>query len=444
MDDDIAQICRVAELSDDLCLILLVGEADAELVVLQAIADHIKLPVHWHDLASDGVDLRRWLPAEGRSALLVHGLALLEPTARRERMRGLNLTRDALRHENAAIVIWVARDDIETFVKLCADLFAWRALLVAFDEASLNRLRSHPVAELRALALTGLQRPLSADERARVGVLRRSFRQGRQRWARDVLGGRYALLEPIDINELTIRCRANDLMTGATVMVEVIDPERAANPEFRRCFQQNQEAMARQAHPGVVRVLVPFAEDGVYFAVLEWAGRGLDDGIRWDQVDDEDIHHLIGVASAILGALHAQGISHSAIRPNNLLLQADGGVKWTDLQPHPLQVAIGYDPDHPLLGWQGWFYIAPEQLLAPRFFHQPVCDVYSLGMIALFALRRGRIPHPSLRPGLPVAALDVPAQWKAVLTRALAYRPEDRFPDAAAFHAAWMAAGPAR
>ena len=141
MSDTSAELSRIAstlELADGLALILVVGpdfRAPEGLSLLHSSLPAPR-PTLWHRLDRDGPDV---VSAVERAQLdapivLVHGLENLEQHDRATTESSLNMLRDRLALIRAAIILWVPRSDLETFQRHCADLFAWRSLLVSLSE----------------------------------------------------------------------------------------------------------------------------------------------------------------------------------------------------------------------------------------------------------------------------------------------------------------------
>ena len=142
---------------------------------------------------------------------------------------------------------------------------------------------------------------------------------------------------------------------------------------------------------------------------------------------------------AALDAIHAAGFVHRDVKPANLLIDSGGHVYLTDFG---LAKQVLTRSDATATGqWVGTLdYVAPEQIKGAK--ADARADVYALGGVLHFALT-GRVPYeregdeaklwaqlsapppvPSaLRPGLP-------EEFDAVVARAMAKRPEERFPSA--------------
>lgn len=136
--DEFSRIASTIELSDGLALILAVGPDFRAPEGLSLIRSSLPAsrPTLWHRLDRDGPDV---VSAVERAQVdnpivLVHGLENLEPEDRAATESSLNMLRDRLTLIRAAVIFWVPRSDLESFQRHCADLFAWRSLLVSLSE----------------------------------------------------------------------------------------------------------------------------------------------------------------------------------------------------------------------------------------------------------------------------------------------------------------------
>ena len=148
---------------------------------------------------------------------------------------------------------------------------------------------------------------------------------------------------------------------------------------------------------------------------------------------------------------HQQGLVHRDVKPQNILLNGDGQAKVTDFGiARSLDVQHGMTQTGTVLGTSD--YIAPEQAQGQRVDEHT--DVYSLGVVlyelltsevpfpgenfVAVAMRHINEPPPSIRDKRP----DVSPRLEAAVQRAMAKRPEDRFPTMADFCASSRRASP--
>ncbi|MBX3471349.1 MAG: serine/threonine protein kinase [Planctomycetes bacterium] len=214
-------------------------------------------------------------------------------------------------------------------------------------------------------------------------------------------------------------------------------------------FEREVELLARVRHPGVVAVhAVGRAPEGAYVLMdlvegeplAALAARGLDAG------------RAVAIVRALcdaVEALHAQGVIHRDLKPQNVIVRPDGAPVLLDFGvARDAAAAISLTQTGQLVGTPR--YMAPEQAEGkgdrP---HDRRTDVYGLGAV-LFHLLAQAPPFAEVSGGLGdalAAILEGQPRWPAaprglgqVLRRAMARRPEDRYPTAAALGAALEAA----
>ena len=242
---------------------------------------------------------------------------------------------------------------------------------------------------------------------------------------------------------------------GRDVAVKTLKDE-VADTRTVAMLRAEATTMGRLEHPNVVPVhavglddggrllLVMKRIDGVSWRDLlrdpehpRWATLAPDPSARLDAHLDV----LVQVCNALHFA-HDSGVVHRDVKPDNVLLGAHGEVYLADWG-----VALragGLDgPKTELVGTPA--YMAPEMVVGDRTRIDRRTDVFLLGA-TLFEVLTGAPPHdgPTLHATLlcafeaapPRFAPDVPTELAAIATRAMAPRPEDRFPSALAFRQA--------
>jgi serine/threonine protein kinase len=153
----------------------------------------------------------------------------------------------------------------------------------------------------------------------------------------------------------------------------------------------------------------------------------------------------IGLARA-LSALHRAGIIHRDLKPDNVILERAGSLKLIDLGAVRIP-GLEELPPQDIPGTPG--YMAPEMFVGEP--GNEATDIYALG-VTMFRAFTGEFPygdagatsHPHRQRPKDFSALrpDLPAWLQAVLGRAIAFDPGERFSEASEF-AAEMEAGPA-
>ncbi|MBV9773281.1 MAG: protein kinase [Gemmatimonadetes bacterium] len=264
---------------------------------------------------------------------------------------------------------------------------------------------------------------------------------------------RYRIDEVIGRGGFAAVYRAMDQRLGRTVAVKVITvsaPDAEKREEIRRRFDREARIAASLHHPNVVTVY-DFGTDpelGLDFLVMELL-QGEDLARRLRRPDPLPLPAAVRVlrdAAWGIAAGHQGGLIHRDVKPGNIFLAEndrpdrfrvcvlDFGIAQIQTLEHSLtRLTRGPTPLSPA-------YASPEQLREERDL-TPASDVYGLGVIGyqmlagerpfssneVYAIARGEgLPVPPLRNRNP----EVSPGLEAVLARALAFAPEDRFPDA--------------
>jgi serine/threonine protein kinase len=189
-------------------------------------------------------------------------------------------------------------------------------------------------------------------------------------------------------------------------------------------------------------------QQALYTAMPLYEGELLETRIRRRPLLGLEEGRAIGVKLARgLGALHAAGIIHRDVKPDNVMLEPGGGLKLLDLGV----VRIPELEEFPQKDIPGTLaYMAPEMSAGEA--GNPATDIYALG-VTLFHAFTSEYPYGNLDavsgPAHPRFAElcrlrpDLPAWLEAAIARAIVRDPADRFVDMDAF-AAELESGPAR
>ncbi|GAA0664777.1 hypothetical protein GCM10010193_15190 [Kitasatospora atroaurantiaca] len=268
----------------------------------------------------------------------------------------------------------------------------------------------------------------------------------------------YRLDRVIGRGGMAVVYEAEDLRLGRVVAVKLLAPELARNDVFRQRFARESKIAAAIDHPHIVPVYEAGEAEGVLFIAMRYV-RGRDLRALLDRQGPLSVRQaarITGQVASALDAAHAHDLVHRDVKPGNILV-AEG----TDTE-HPEHV---YLTDFGLtkkslsltgLTTVGQFvgtldYVAPEQISG-----KPVdgrCDVYSLACVVYeeltgappfrrdddLALLWAHLNDPA--PPLTASRPDLPPALDAVLAKALAKSPEERYDSCLAFVAALRAAG---
>ncbi|MBI2945692.1 MAG: serine/threonine protein kinase [Candidatus Wallbacteria bacterium] len=224
------------------------------------------------------------------------------------------------------------------------------------------------------------------------------------------------------------------------VVLKFLLPEYVGQGPMRERFFREARLTSKLTHPNVVKVLSVDEPRGaiVYeFVPGETLGAIL---AREGPLEPMDAVRLCKQAASALVEAHAAGILHRDIKPDNLLVAADGTLKVLDFGlARSAEGGGARTQTGAILGTPG--YMPPEQVLGEEV--GPAADIHALGA-TLFHLLTGRLPYEGgdavelLRaalkgppPMVRIVRPEVPAAVAAVVDKSLATRPQDRQADMA-------------
>lgn len=265
------------------------------------------------------------------------------------------------------------------------------------------------------------------------------------------VGTQYLVDAEIGRGGMAVVYRATDLRLHRRVAIKVLPPELAFNADVRERFHREAQTAAQLAHPSIVPIYTVDEREGIVYIVMALVdGESLAERLaREPRLPVAEARRVLsGVADALAYA-HSMGVVHRDVKPDNIMLdRATGRPMVTDFgiaraaQGDTRLTVTGVAIGTPA-------YMSPEQALGERELDGR-SDIYSLGVIG-YQLLAGETPfkasntpamlvkHVSESPR-PLAMLrpDVPPVLAHAIARALAKKPDDRWPDAVAFRDALL------
>jgi serine/threonine protein kinase len=230
-------------------------------------------------------------------------------------------------------------------------------------------------------------------------------------------------------------------LDGTPVAVKVLMPRYAGDPQFERRFRNEAETAALLKHPNIIRIrFVARSGSYVYFG-MDLCADSLAARLQRDgPLLEADIVRITGDVAQGLGFAHARGVIHRDLKPDNILLHADGSAVISDfgiaraLSGYVASTGVDMTIGTPQ-------YLSPEQAQG-----RPLdarVDFYALG-VTLFKAATGEVPFssndwfelarmhveaapPSLRKKRP----ELSKRFERVVMKCLAKHPDDRYRDAA-------------
>ena len=260
-------------------------------------------------------------------------------------------------------------------------------------------------------------------------------------------GTRYRMSKPIAESDMSIVYDAVHLDLERRVALKVLPKERCEDPQFEARFRSEARAIARLRHDNLVTLYnFGVANDGRPFYAMELLqGETLREHLRAGLPEWRRALQIGLQVCAALEVAHARGVVHRDIKPANLFLTQNGGLKVIDfgvaqdLSPDTRaqdgSLSVTGTPD----------YMAPEQIGDHKV--DETADIYALGTV-LYEMVTGVLPHVGestvelldkkrhvvpLAPRRCAITTNPPAKLDAVLLRALAAKPEERYANTAQF-----------
>ena len=238
--------------------------------------------------------------------------------------------------------------------------------------------------------------------------------------------------------------RAVRLADRKSVALKVVSAERAADARFRRRFEREGRLAAGLDHPHLVPLYDVGVRDGTPYLAMAFI-----DGVDLETLLAErgPLHPrfaaaVISQVASALDAAHATGLVHRDVKPGNVLLQPRQDGVHAYLTDFGLAKQVDSQSGLTRTGhWVGTLdYAAPEQFQAEATDHRT--DVYALGCV-LHETLAGSIPYPRSRdvdkmtahiagPPPPASEVNpaVPEAFDAVVRKAMARLPDDRYQSA--------------
>jgi serine/threonine-protein kinase len=242
---------------------------------------------------------------------------------------------------------------------------------------------------------------------------------------------------------------ATDEVLARRVAVKVLHAHLAADESFITRFRREAVAAARLSHPSIVSIYDTCADDDYEAIVMELVQgstlRDLLDERKW--LEPSQAITIIAEVADALETAHQGGVVHRDVKPANILLSTDGRVLVADFGI--AKAGADLTATNTTLGTAK--YLSPEQVEGKTV--DARADVYALGVV-LYETLCGRPPFLAdteaatalarlhQEPMKPRnARAGIPKPVEDVVLRALARDPDQRYPSAAAFRAALLAAG---
>ncbi len=260
-----------------------------------------------------------------------------------------------------------------------------------------------------------------------------------------LLGSRYEIGEILGYGGMAEVHRGRDVRLGREVAVKVLRADLARDPSFQARFRREAQAAASLNHPAIVAVYDTGEEDMLGnqpYIVMEYVeGRTLRDVLKIEgRLMPRRAMEIVADVCAALDFSHRNGIVHRDVKPGNVMITPTGAVKVMDfgIARAVADNAATVTQTAAVIGTAQ--YLSPEQARGENV--DARSDVYSTGVL-LFELITGSPPFTGDSPvavayqhvrenAPPPSSLnpDVPPELDAIVLKAMAKNPANRYQSA--------------
>jgi serine/threonine-protein kinase len=254
-----------------------------------------------------------------------------------------------------------------------------------------------------------------------------------------VLNERYRLESKLGSGGMSTVYLALDQTLERRVAIKVLHREMSDQPDQLERFRRESRAVAQISHPNVVAVIDAGDDAGHPYIVFEYVeGETLKDRIdRFGRLPlDEAAAYSIEIGRG-LQAAHLAGMVHRDVKPQNVLIDAEGRAKVTDFGIALSQESDGLTKTGRVLGTTD--YVSPEQAMGREV--DARSDIYALGIL-LYEMLIGEVPFKAeTLVGVAMKHVNDPmpdvqrrrpgtsAAVASVVERATRKEPKKRYPD---------------
>ena len=256
--------------------------------------------------------------------------------------------------------------------------------------------------------------------------------------------GDYEVIELLGTGGMGHVYRACNIISNRTEALKILLPELSADREFADRFLSEIRTLASLDHPNIALLHTAFQADDQLVMVMEYVkGQTLEQRAHQSPIP-MPVATVVEYVSQALSALsyaHARSVIHRDIKPANLMVTSDGVVKLMDFGIAKSRLDINLTRTGATIG--SFNYMSPEQVNGTKV--DARSDLYSIGIV-LYELFAGRRPfesdstygildkhlHSAPQPPIELNSA-LPPQLNAIILKALAKDPAERFQTADTF-----------
>lgn len=269
-------------------------------------------------------------------------------------------------------------------------------------------------------------------------------------WIGQTLGGRYEIESVLGQGGMSAVYKATDPNLQRTVAVKLIHAHLSSDPEFVRRFEQEAAAVAQLRHPNIIQVYDFNHDDDQYYMVLEFVpGDTLRERLKalssaHQQLPLPDVIHIMATVCDAVAYAHGRGMIHRDLKPPNVMLTPKGDPILMDFGVAKMLGGTHHTATGAIIGTAK--YMSPEQAKGER--PDERSDIYALGVM-LYEMVAGQAPFEADTsvavlmkhvnepvPDIRLIQRDAPDQLVAIIGKALAKKPDDRYRSAVTMAAA--------
>lgn len=208
----------------------------------------------------------------------------------------------------------------------------------------------------------------------------------------------YQVISKIGKGSMGVVYKAKQMSVDRVVAIKILLDSLAQNKEFIKRFEREAKIAARLSHNNIVNAIDAGEVDGHYFFVMEYVeGETIKD--RLDKHKTFDEKEALRIALAVAEALkhaHSRGLIHRDVKPENVILTKEGGIKLADLGLARITDDEKWGLSEAGMAIGTPYYISPEQVRGQTNIDIRA-DIYSLGA-TLYHMVTGRVPYSGETP----------------------------------------------
>lgn len=259
--------------------------------------------------------------------------------------------------------------------------------------------------------------------------------------------GQYEIVAVLGVGGMASVYRARQTSVARDVAIKVIRADLASQGDFVQRFQREAKTVASLDHPHILKVFDYGKQDDLLYLVMEIkTGGSLGDLIERGPLSTPDVERMLQQIAQALDYAHKRSIVHRDLKPHNVLLDEQGNAILTDFGIAKL-LADGGKMTQTGATMGTPTYMSPEQWTT-----RPVdsrADIYSLG-IMLYEMLSGFPPYKAETasqymymhlleppPSVRKHRAELPAEIEALINKAIAKEPDDRYQTATALYQAF-------